>query len=176
MKKRKSEKKKIEEVGTASEILIDKVCVVLGVVCFLCFFFLLTLYITTKNKEDSTSTNNDNTKAEAVISYDEIIVGRSFSMREEDYLVMYYDRTDTDIGSTYSNLINEYNQKDDHMYVYTVDMGNSFNSPYATVGESNKTPATVSDIKVNGPTLMKISGGVVAEYIEGENAITEYLK
>ena len=177
-KKKNKTKKEITRVNNKIYgILLNYFYSVVGIICFLCFFYLLTLYITTKNSEDTTSDNsNDNSNAEASISYDDIMVGRSFSMSDGEYLVLYYDKADDDISSTYSGLVSTYSQKDGHLKLYTVNMGNSFNSAYTTGGESNKTPATISDLKINGPTLIKISNNTAVEYIEGEEAITNYLQ
>lgn len=178
-KKKSKNKNKKEMIKVNSKIdssILNKFYAVIGIICFLAFFYLLTLYITTKNSEDTTSNNDSNTNTEATISYEDIMVGRSFSMSDGEYLVLYYDKTDSDISSTYSNLVDTYSQDTDHLNIYTVNMGNSFNSSYTTTDDSNKTPASVSDLKINGPTLIKVSEGTAVEYIEGEEAITDYLQ
>lgn len=173
-KKNKKELEKIENVGSFDGDILSKVYVVLGIVIFFCLFYLLTLYITNKNAPETDDSKNQST--EAVIDYEDIVIGRSLSMGDDDYLVLYYDKEDEDISSTYNSLISEYKAKEQHTSMYTVNMGNSFNKSYTTVGESNKSPESVSDIKINGPTLIKVSKGKVTEYIEGEEEISNYLK
>lgn len=175
-RKDKNRKEKFRGNGKIDSDILKKFYAVLGIICFLCFFYLLTIYITTKNSEETSSNDEDSKNTEATISYEDIMVGRSFSMSDGEYLVLYYDKSDTDISSTYSNLVNTYSHAPNHLNIYTVDMGSSFNSSYATVGESNKTPGTVSDLKINGPTLIKVSNKIAVEYIEGEEAITNYLQ
>ncbi len=176
MAKKKNKKEVIKESNNFDSSISGKVYAVVGILCFLAFFYLLTLYITTKNSSDSSSTEDNNANTEATISYEDIMVGKSFSMQDDDYLVLYFDKTDTDIASTYSSLVSTYKQKSGALNIYTVNMGNSFNSSYATEEDSNKTPGTVSDLKINGPTLIKISSKTAVEYIEGEEAISNYLQ
>lgn len=150
---------------------------VLAIVSVFCIFYLLTIYITNKNSEEGNNNSNVETEEETTLSTENIIVGRSLSMSDDDYLVIYYDKSDDDISSTYSNLVSDYKGRNpENLTIYTVDMGSSFNKGYATVGESNKTPASASEMLINGPTLIKVSNKQVVEYIEGEEAITEYLK
>lgn len=172
-KKNKKELEKIEKIGSFNDDIINKIYVVLGVIIFLSLFSLLTLYITKKNSETDESKQEP---TEAVIDYKEIMLGRSLSMSDNDYLVIYYDKTDEEISSTYYSLVSDYEATNEHLDLYTVDMGNSFNKSYAVTGESNKNPASASDMAINGPTLVKVSAGKVVEYIEGEEAISDYLK
>jgi len=167
--------KKIEKAGSFDSDIWGKVFIVLGILCFLCAFYLLTIYITNKNSTDTTS--NDKKEAEeTVISYDEIMVGRSLDMSDGDYFVLYYDMSDENISGTYSSLVSGYKSKEDHLNIYVVDMSSSFNKPYATDKESNKNPSKASEILVNGPTLIKVSNKQVSDYVEGEESITNYLK
>lgn len=173
-KKDKKELEKIEKVGRFEGDIIDKIYVVLGVIIFFCLFSLLTLYITKKNSDNENA--NQNISEEAVIGYDDIVIGRSLSMDDKEYLVIYYDKSDEEIASTYSSLISEYKAKEDHLTIYRVDMGSSFNKSYVTDGDSNKNPESLKDMAINGPTLIKVTDGAVVEYIEGEEEITEFLK
>ena len=177
MTKRKSNQnkqnvKKIENMGGFDGDIKGVIFVVVGVLVFLSLFYLLTVLILNKDKK-SDKKQDDTT--ETVISYDKILLGRSLSMSDGEYLVIYYDASNDEISSTYSSLVSTYNSKEEHLKIYTVDMSNSFNSKYVTDGESNKEPSSVSDFAINGPTLIKVSENRVAEYIEGEEGITSYL-
>ncbi len=174
-KKNIKELEKIEKVGTFDGDILNKVYVILGIVVFLCFFYVLTLYITSKNSDEAADAAKDE-QTEAAINYEETVIGRSLSMSDGEYLVICYDKSDEDITSTYESLVSEYQAKADHLDIYTVNMGNSFNKSYATDGESKKNPENVSEMAINGPTLMKVSSGKVVDYIEGEDAISNYLK
>ena len=158
-KERRKESKRIDEVITEDNSLMDKFFVVAGVIlCLLCFY-ILTVYITNKNKDD------DEEKTKTVeISKDEIIIGRSLSMSKDDYYVVFYDNG----NSTIEEIINNYGGS---VPIYKVDMSSAFNKKYATSEESNKNPSKVSEFKINGPTLIKVSNNKVVEYIEGEDGI-----
>ena len=168
---RKKNLKKIESVGGFDGDIKSKVIAVICILLFFGVFYLLTLYITNKN----TDKPKDDTKEEVTISYDNIMLGRSLSMSDGEYLVICYDKSNEDISDTYSSLISSYKSKDEHLTIYTVDMSNGFNKKFATDGESNKAPENVESMAINGPTLMKIAENHVAEYIEGQDAISAYL-
>ena len=167
---RKQNEKKIESVGGFDGDIKGKIIAVICILCFFGAFYLLTLYITSKNTEKT----DDDTKEEVTISYDNILLGRSLSMADGEYLVICYDKSNEDINSKYSQLVSNYKYKEEHLNIYTVDMSVSFNKKFATDGESNKTPS-VDSFAINGPTLIKVSDHNVAEYIEGEEAISSYL-
>lgn len=172
----KKSNKKVHKLGRFDENIKNKIILVVGILCFFSFFYLLTSYITNKNSSDMSDTENNNATDEVSISYENIIVGRTFSMGDGDYLVLYYDKSLEDINSVYSQLVNNYVMLNEHLDIYTVDMSSNFNKSYTTVDEANKNPSNASEIKINGPTLIKISNGKVADYIEGEESISNYLK
>lgn len=165
--------KKIDGVGGLDPEVWGKIFIVLIVFVVLGLFYLLTLYITNKN-EDS-STNDKKSKEETTISYSNIILGKSFSMSDDDYLVIYYDESDEDTKTTYNNLVSTYKGKDEALPIYIVDMSSAFNKKYVTNEESNKNPNNASELLINGSTLIHFSNQSVSEYIEGEEAITDYL-
>ena len=162
--KRREESKKIEEVVSTDSSLTDKLFIAGAVLLFILAFYGLTLYITGKNSEDTKEE-----KKEVEISREEIIVGRSLSMSKDDYYVVYYDDTNS---TTYNEIVKNYTKS---ISIYKVNMSNGFNKKYSTDGESNKTPSKVSEFKINGPTLIKVSKNKVVEYVEGEEAIRTIL-
>ncbi len=162
--KRREESKKIEEVVSTDSSLTDKLFIAGAVLLFILAFYGLTLYITGKNSDDTKEE-----KKEVEISREEIIVGRSLSMSKDDYYVVYYDDTNS---TTYNEIVKNYTKS---ISIYKVNMSNGFNKKYSTDGESNKTPSKVSEFKINGPTLIKVSKNKVVEYVEGEEAIRTIL-
>ena len=157
--KRRKESKRIEEVISDESSLMDKFYIVGGVVLFILCFYILTVYITNKNNTDG----SDSVKT-VEISKDEIILGRSLSMGKDDYYVAYYESNNETMKEIVSHYIGI-------TKIYKVDMSSAFNKKYATDSESNKNPTKVSEFKINGPTLIKVSKNKVVEYIEGEEAI-----
>lgn len=162
-KERRKESKRIEEAISEDSNFMDKFFVVAGVILFILCFYILTVYITNNNK-----TATDEEEEVIGISKDKIILGRSLSMSKDDYLVVYYNSGDEAIEGIISGYSGE-------LSIYKVDMSSAFNKKYATDGESNKNPSKVSEFKINGPTLIKVSNKKVADYIEGEEAIRSYL-
>lgn len=159
-KERRNESKRIEEVVSDDSNFMDKFFIVAAVILFLLCFYILTVYITNNNKEDS-----DEKEKTVEISNDEIILGRSLSMGKKEYYVLYYESY---LSEVYDEIVKNYKGK---LPIYKVDMSNAFNSKYSTTEESNKNPTKISEFKINGATLIKVSNKKVVSYIEGEDAI-----
>ena len=136
---------KIESVGEFDANFKQIFWVAVIIILVFCGFYFLTVYLT--GRGDSTSTNT--TTSDGSISYTDIMAGRSFSMPENEYLVVYYDREDSDVLTTLSTAVSSYRLKEKHLTIYTVDMSNSFNKVYVSE-ESNPNPAEASELKVNG--------------------------
>lgn len=159
--------KKIDNIESNLEKEILKVLrIVFVVIVFLAFFYLLTLVIVNDNGDDELK--------ETAIQYEEILAGSSFNMRDSEYLVVFYDFTDEDLTNL-SSAIFSYGYSENSIRLYTVDMNNGFNSKYVADDKSNRTPESAKDLKINGPTLIRIIDGKVLEYIESADAIIEYL-
>lgn len=171
-KKRKvEEKNKIENVGSFDTDISKVIYIILGVVCVFCVFYLITLFVL--NKDDNTTKTDE----EVEISLDTTIVGRSFSMPEDKYYVLYYDAKDEEVSEEYSSTITNYiySTSEDHVKLYTVDMSDVLNKKFVSE-ESKPMPEKVSDIAIKGTTLMVIEKGKVVEYTEDKTRIEELLK
>jgi len=112
---------------------------------------------------------------EAIISYDVSLVGTIFNKKESEYYVVfdeYGNRADQYLYSVTAR----YNNLEDVLKLYTVDMSSGFNKNY--LGENSNPSAQKSeDILINGPTLIKIKNGKNVKYIEGvKNIEKELLK
>lgn len=185
-KKKKNDAEKVMKRDNSSKInqvdfggfdsdIWGKIFIVLAVIVVFGLFYLLTIYITNKNSTDDNNSSSSSTNEETVISYDEILLGRSFSMEDEQYIVLYYDKSDEDVSSVYDSLVSSYQGKEDALRIYTVNMGSAFNKSHTTTGEGNHNPTNASELSINGPTLIMFSNQVVVDYIEGEESITSYL-
>jgi len=177
--KKKDIKKKSNKINMSKsrfdENILNKLIIVLSIICFLGLFYLLTIHITNKNSDDDNSSKNDE-KEEVSISYDEIIIGRSLTMSDDDYLVFCYDKEDEELSKNYNELISNYKAKEDSLALYIVDMSNYFNKSFSTDGNSNKNPISAKDLAINGPTLFRVTDKHISEYFEDEEAISNYLK
>lgn len=170
-KKNNKVKEQIESIKLFSDDIYGKLIIVCVVICIFCAFYLVTLYITrdedaSKDKEDTTTN----------ISYEKIIGGKSFSIEDGDYYVLFYDNSNDEESSTYSELYNNYKMKEEHLNIYYVDLSSAFNNNIVTTDESNKNPSNASELKVNGPTLIHFSNHTVVDYIEGEESIRSNLE
>ena len=170
-RKRQKKNKKVETVQKEEFVLKDKLFIVFCIVLFFVAFYLLTLYITHKHSTSDT----EETKEEVVISQEEILIGRSLSMSDGEYYVIFYDSSNEEVNTPCSDLVSNYRSSHEEK-LYYVDMHSGFNSSYATEEESNSNPESVSDFKINGPTLIRVEDHKVVEYVEGTEAIEEKLK
>lgn len=167
----KDDKSKIEEVGSFDVDFYKVMYVILGVVCVFCIFYLITLFVVVRDTKEIEK-NKD-----VPISLDSIIVGRSLSMPEEKYYVLYYDTKDEEINEKISPIVSNYiyNTSEEKVKLYTVDMGDAFNKKYAK-DKSNTKPTNESEISIKGTTLIIIEKGEVVDYIEDQSRIEELLK
>lgn len=150
--------------------LRNKLLIVVVVILFFTSFYFLAYYITNKNNPDK----NKKDDVTDTFKYDSIVIGRSFDMKDEDYVVLYYDGNDEEVSSTYSSLMSSYKGKDSHYPIYYVNMGNAINkSKLSEVGNASAT--NIDELTIAGPTLIHFSNGAIVEYLEGEEAITNYL-
>ncbi len=184
----KNERKKIDSIGTIDSDIFGKIIMVCIVICVFCAFYFLTVFISKDNSNSSSNSNNSSSNSSnssstssssssssnASISYDNIIIGRSFSIDDDAYLVLYYDGSNSDLSSTVGTLVSTYKNKDSHLPIYKVDMSDGLNKNY-TSEESNTNPSSVEDLHINGITLIKFVDNKVDEYIEGQDSISDYL-
>lgn len=169
--KNKREKSKIVNNNDTFNSEVYRVVIVAGIIIVIfCVFYWITWLVTGGNKAKDDSSDSVVTN----ISYDNIILGRSFSMTSGEYLVLYYDKTDSSIASTYSSLVSTYKNSSSALELYVVNMGDAINKRNAS-DTANYEAKEASELAINGPTLIKFSGGLIADYIEGEEAITNYL-
>lgn len=164
---KKSVNKKIDSMETSTvQELLKILRILFIVIVVLSAFYLLTVAIVGSDDEEK--------DAETTIQYEEILAGSSFNMKNDEYLVVYYDFSDTELTDITSQIYS-YAYTGEYR-LYTVDMSNGFNKPYATEEAANKQPEKAEDLLINGPTLIKFADGKVEDYIEGTEDIVEYLK
>lgn len=154
--------------GNVKQIFI----VILVIAVVLVVFYFLTVYIL--SKDTSTSEFINSKPEEADIQYQEILAGNSFDIDEDNYYVLYYDMSDENLKSFYTNMITTYEEIDTHLPIYTVDMSSTFNKKYVS-DEANYDVSKVEDLKISGPTLIEFDSSKVVEYVEGKDDIQQKL-
>lgn len=103
-------------------------------------------------------------KTETEIQYQEIIAGETFNRNASEYYVLFMNFTDS-YASYYLSLIDNYQMKDNSLAFFTVDMEKKINSDYVT-----------NELKVENPTILKISNSNIVETITGKDNILNFFK
>ena len=142
------------------------IIIIVVVLLLLAFMYFLTTVILEKN-----SGYQKDEPGEAVIQYDEILAGESFSQPEEEYYVIYYDsEEETD---NLASLITSYQAKTDVTKLYSVDLTNGMNKKYIT--EDEIVTSSPSALRVKNPTLIRFKGHEVVETIDNREEIKEII-
>ncbi len=174
----KNTNKNRKNIQTSKEVLknsysdneLKKVirCVVIVLVIF-AVMYLLTILILKKSSTDYITKEEETTS----IQYSEILAGTSFSKKDNEYLVLFYDMSDG--SSKYSSVASDYEAKEERLPIYYVDLSNVLNKSIVSE-ESNKNAESAEELKINGATLIKFNTEGIVDYIEGEETISNYLK
>lgn len=148
--------------GTGKRVVIILICVVL---LFGLMYFLTTRILSkevTKKRKQSEVT-------ESTIQYEKILAGESFTMEQEEYYVVYYDSTDTNLSST----IATYQADKKDIKLYSVDLNDGMNKKYITDSDINT--SSIENLKVKNPTLIHFKNKEAVDTITDENEIKDYL-
>lgn len=158
--------KKIDEIKMSTSNEIYKVLKILfGVMVFLAAFYLITVGVVGRD--------TDNEKKDVSIQYDEILAGSSFTMRDDEYIVVYYDFSNEEMSGLYSALTDY--KTNGSKRLYTVDMSNGFNKNY-TGKKANKNPKNAEELIIADATLIEFKDGKVVKYVEGSDSVIDNLK
>ena len=177
-KKTTKTNKKVKTTQTKKEVLEDFsspsiASVIKYIIVVLAIFgimYLVTVLILKKSSLDYISKEPRKTS----IQYSEILAGTSFSKKNNEYLVLFYDMNGDD-ASTYDKLYSNYMAKEEHLPIYYVNLGSALNKEVISK-ESNKEAASAEDLKINGATLIRFVDNKIEEYFEGEDQIKDYFK
>lgn len=167
MTKKNNVKKNIEKLEMSSEAK-NLIIVTVVVLAFLALFYFVTVIILDNGDKKNTGTD------EVEVQHKEVLVGTSFSIKDSNYYVFYYETGDDEISSDASSLVSKYRSSNKDIYLYTVDMSNALNQG-AKSDSSNSSATNASELKISGPTLIKFTDGAIAQYVEGMDAIEEIL-
>lgn len=108
---------------------------------------------------------------ETEISYTDILIGETFNRPDKEYLVLF----DTFGDKTNDVYVKYLAEKYTKLNIYYVDMSSAPNSKYASE-TSNPNAKNVSELKINGITLVKIKGSRIIKYITGNDSVAEFFK
>lgn len=170
VKNYKNETKK-EEVVDNSKLVKELIIIVIIIAAVFGIVYLLTVGATKLGWFDPHYIKPD--APEAIISYENIEVGTMFDRIEEEYYVIL---SDGEKDSYYlSSLTSNYEEKDDALKIYTVDLSDGLNSSVVS-NESNTTSSKVTELKINDTTLIHVRNGQNVESFVGIDNIANVLK
>lgn len=155
-----------EEIKTVAKIAV-------GVIIVLALIYLGTALLTGEIKFGS----KEKEITESKIQYEEIIAGQILNRIDEEYYVLLFSFTSSD-ASRYVSLKDSYLQNTDALPFYIVDLDKKFNE--SIIASENEEyvdkPSNVTDLKVNGTTILKVKDKKVTERIETDEKVKEYFE
>ena len=167
VKEEKKEVKKPERIYYATSEQKDlKSFAIVIVVVLVCvgIIYLATRAFVTKDLFKKEETKQDTVQEAVQVNYDKAIVGNMLDKPETTYYVMVYD-TEGKFMSDMSILLSQYNAKEKHSHVYTVDLANKLNKDYYDAENENVNAKSVEEFKFGDITLVKVNKGKVDKYI-----------
>lgn len=162
----KAVKNKKQNVVSTNELVN-----LIKIIVIVCLVLLVFYFITTLVKDKKTTNYSDSDKV-AVIQYEKIMVGQILNRTESDYYVLVEKENDVNID-LYKSYTSIYSGKENSLKVYTVDLGDVFNTNY--VGEETVIDSLVANFKFNDTTLIKVSNETIESYFVGSEEIENYL-
>ena len=97
---------------------------------------------------------------------------------EEEYYVFIYNSTKEE-ASYYSSLINKYQNKEEALKVYFIDLNNELNKDYYNVNNdniSNKKAKTIKELDLGDITLIQVKNNNISMYEDDISKIENLLK
>lgn len=161
--KNKNNIKKIEkQIGNDSPEVNTVVKIVVGVILFFGVAYFVMGLITGDIKLGKEK------EVETEIQYEEILAERTFSQKDTEYFVMFYNFSEenTLLEAIIENL--GYSKE-----VYKVDLDKKFNFSY--IGDVNNNPTSLEKLSVKSPTLIKVKNGKSNKVVSGIDAIKKYV-
>ena len=172
-KQAKREGRNVREVQIkkqkANEIKPKTLFVILGslVILFVILYLITGLFITkdfSLGKKNNNTSSDDSTNSSSVSN--KILAVDSLNQSDDEYYVYYYDSSDK--NDSISNNVDSLSSK-----VYRVDLNDGFNSNY--VGEPSGIVDDISDLKVENPTIVKVSNKKIIEFYSGSEEVNSIL-
>lgn len=171
---KKTEKEKIIENEYSLKAMIKTIIILLIVFGL---FYLITYFVV--NKENKVVSN----ETPAVIDNEKITVSNLFSQKEDEYYVIATKKSMYEKAATkyepnyiemYDNYISKYQQQDDSLKVYKVDLDSAFNKNY--LSDKTNISNDLQELKIGNEVLIKISNKKIKEYYVGHSDIIDALK
>lgn len=170
IKKNTKKQQSIQEETYSIKSMI-KILIILLLI-FGVFYFITTLFV--KNN----SISEDNSKA--VIDSSKITLSQILSQKENEYYVIatknsLYESSyaKTDYVVLYNEYINKYNQDEESLKFYFVDLDDALNKKY--LSDNLNIVNKVSELKINDEVLFKIKDNKIEKSYVGKDKILDKL-
>jgi flagellar basal body-associated protein FliL len=132
-------------------------------------FYLITLFVTKKDNESSSSSKVDDTQVS--IQYKKVLASNILSQKPAEYYVLVYFKDDKFVDY-YKNYLEYYSSNvENSVAYYYVDMDEVFNSSFVS-DKSNLNVDDINNIKFSQTALLRIRDGKVISSYEGNENIT----
>ncbi len=172
-RKKKIKREVIEQVENVGMPSFAKISIIVIIVFII--FYILTIAITGGlNKKQASTNSEERDNTPITIQYEEILAGETFNIKNDEYYVVFYNFGE-ESSAVYDTIITNYKTNNPSAKIYKVDLDKGFNASYIS-DVSNPNVANPDELKINGPTLIKISKGKNVSYNEGLSAVTAALK
>lgn len=164
MGKEKDKKVKVKyNTAEQEEILKFLIVIVLVMIAVGAIYVATRIFVTKDFFKTETKTNE--VAPDVDINYSVAIMGQIFNRPYDEYYVAIYDSKNDDYSYDMSSLVRNYNAKEKHLHIYTVDLSNKLNDGYYDPEKVNVNAKSLSEMKVGDITLLKIRKGKVNKYI-----------
>lgn len=158
-------------------LMVSGVVVLILLIVYLCTAFFLTGEIgnkkdvTTKTTETEDST--ETTKAPTAEYKNIILASKTFSQKEEKYMVLFY--SNKEVSDTIKTLMTNYDAATHDVKLYKVNINEAINN-YVIGDTENALAQSVSELKIKGTTLVTIQNGLNVSYTSDNSEIINIIK
>lgn len=147
--------------------------IILIVTAIFALFYIVTIIVTQKSDEVKIEREKENKETEkAEIQYENIIIGTMLN-KSGTYYVLIEDADDNRTDE-YDSLVDTIKSNEDSSNIYKANLTDSFNKTYLGK-EENYYVSDITDFKVKGTTLVKISDGKIDSVYDNYDAIKNKL-
>lgn len=165
---KKTEEKNTQIIKSSTDEITKLVEVIIILLVIFAAFYIITYWV----KKSKTENNIKNTETtNAIIQYDEILMGRLFAQNNTEYYVLIIDEKDENNYQTY---LTSYKEKENALRMYTSKLENAFNKKYKAK-DSKLDTENIKELKVKDTTLIRIKEKRIEETFEGKTSVLKKL-
>lgn len=162
-------RKELVFAESGNDEVVKLVKVVLLVTAVMIVFYFVTSFVTRKANAKKVAQKS---KAEkTVIQYENIIIGSMLNKDGEYYVLI--EKDDDDNLSEYDTLVQTISVNDEAPKIYKANLTDIFNKMY--LSDENNYDSNLSNFKVKGTTLIKVSDHSISETYDNHDSIKSKL-